>query len=89
MAMIFGSNDETEMIYITDETFWKKNGCCEDSMNRVVYNALCKAGLSEEMDGIWSDMNSDRTFEALKEKIIKLGFQHNQEFEDYMNSFEE
>jgi len=89
-ATIYGFNEEEELFYFTDKTFWEENHCCDDDMLTGIREILNDIGMVEEWDGVWSiSVDNSLTLLEMEQKIEALGFEHSQEFEEFMSEEEE
>ena len=87
--------EEVMFVYVSDKLTWKKDGHCCDHVMDDSRNVLFDMGFAEDMESIYTPncdlVKADAvpSREELKAKLINLGFEYDEAFENFMkNSFE-
>lgn len=87
---IFGllKKEDSYIIFITKKDVWVEEQCCDDTISSDIYNLLNRNNIYKKQDGVYEYKKKIGTKDLIN-FMEDLGFQHNQDFEDFMIDGEE
>jgi hypothetical protein len=78
-------NSSAFVVYISDKKTWEEKHCCNDKVNRLVFEMLDNAGFAEMQEAIFEPLDGSLTKQQIFTKVSNLGIIHNEDFELFMS----